>query len=1795
MSSNSDDPLDWTVDDVVKFLCYNEETPWSRSSSRLPRPNAASFEAALRDNLITGEILLQDVDKEALRDDFGLKALGHRSSVLLAIRYLQRRSAKFQQSSGHTLWSDHAPSLESPPHINCPDISLRPSSTMSVPPHGFGPASVAPSANRLNMATISDTLRLADKDEKPRVAARTGPQSESAGVTQVGYFESSESGHNRRHEEVVVDSHGRKRRRLNLSSSAAEDRSGDLSAVNLGGSIKAGDWYMGPDALTPNQIFYSPDAEQTDGRVFTMRPSKLPAARRRFVNKCLIHFYSQLPIELPPSNGSYEQAIVPYTPSTANSRDDRFFTLYTTKQGTISVTKERISDWPGLERRYEGDSGVSSTATLQPSDPFSYLLEKYPVQPNLEDAYPVYGDSGSEGEFDETTWQEMQEEWNGPPLPQQGKLGPKQVDSIIKDCISQYEKSWRQDRLPKEEYKARNVWLAARKGKYINQQVKALAKDISLLEIRLQKLSEELRKTEFSTEPELRTQCQCLEHTVFHIQKQLWRISVLEQKTCPPKMPAPPKPQAKPRQKLGDEESLESESESDLPPLDSFDDFIVDDMGRLETHQTQSPSSSSSDGDDDAISVSGTRRRTRGRPPLIFASESPSPPRSVWGKSDIIDLTVDAPEPEELCIETPPLNPIEPNVHDTSIRVSMSPPPSLGSTEGNFQVKTEKRTRSTLPNVSDMDEIMLLDWGLIVERHDRRRLLAKLIGCLSDDERGLLRKYICEYRFSALRPLIKRALNTLRNSSLRVPGLDRIENSVIMRTASFYISWVHCIRFGPAGIKCKFVDEAVEDLNNGGFGEYYDELIERLESCRTWKPNREEEKEEKREEERNEEEIHYEGLNHTPHKKRKREVQESQTAKVTQASAKARVAEQEILRKKLEKRLQNTGISNNNPRHQAVSFKEPVIYLDPRIGLRVKTHQLNGVRFMWRELIEDKDQQGCLLAHTMGLGKTMQVISLLTTISQAASSDNPKIQEQVPEVFHHSQTLILCPGSLIDNWFEEFAMWSPEKSPVGEVRKVLSTQSMAARLNEIEMWDMKGGVLLISYDIFRSWIGNKRTKKREPPLLDEEHKKVVKWLLERPNIIVADEAHKMKNPSSAIFQAAMQFRSKSRIALTGSPLANNLIDYYTMVNWIADGYLGTMVEFKAHYVEPIEQGLFVDSTHTERRKSLMRLQVLKQILEPKINRADITVIEGDLQPKVEFLLTVPLTKLQKVAYDSYAAFVLQGKTEEVGQAQLWSWLAVIGLCCNHPACFREKLINRADDAAKKMSDADIEAIPGDEPITQAGIPNLKALVEDQQRYFDQVADIMAIELSARATIMNSIVEESIRAGDKVLVFSQSLQTLNYIEHVMNISKRKYSRLDGQTPISSRQADTKKFNQGADMQVYLISTRAGGLGLNIPGANRVIIFDFSFNPVWEEQAVGRAYRLGQKKPVFVYRFLAGGTFEEIIHHKAIFKTQLSRRVVDKKNPVRFAQKKPGDYLFPAKTVPQQDTSEYIGKDPEVLDKILRLDEQRSDRLIRGITLTQTFHKEGNERLTEEEQKSVQEEFDDENLRRTDPAAYYKKIAAKQAEQMRQQQTYLSTGPFPITAGQQIQPPHVPLSAHNVGPPALGPDMITYPDQHINSFSTTTTSFPGPAQLPSRASPPRLYIPPGHPRLDQRAGNHAHPTPPQNATSAEQRADMVQNLSLQFRRRQQLPPMTTKQIPPAKAQDAQQVAAEISSDDSVQQLTGLTDIFPSLSPTPFILSFLFYPAFPPNNTQYPVLAKCTYVGVFIGQALFLHSIP
>ena len=457
-------------------------------------------------------------------------------------------------------------------------------------------------------------------------------------------------------------------------------------------------------------------------------------------------------------------------------------------------------------------------------------------------------------------------------------------------------------------------------------------------------------------------------------------------------------------------------------------------------------------------------------------------------------------------------------------------------------------------------------------------------------------------------------------------------------------------------------------------------------------------------------------------------------------------------------------------------------------------------------------------------------------------------------------------------------------------------------------------------------------------------------LLERPNIIVADEAHNFKSTHAGINQIINRLKSKSRIALTGSPLSNNLMEYHSLVDWVAPNFMGNRVEFQANYVERIQDGLYQDSTMAEYRASLKWLEVLKNELRPKVHRADITALRERLKGKQEFVIRVNLTPLQEKIYSvNVEARLALAAGDEVNNSRIWAWLYDLGLVCSHPVCFMNKLLEQQKDLdaerkrkkhnekkhkEKKHIDGEIEDV--DASVSEIEIS--PAVAQRQLALFQDLAEPHdSISFSNKMLILMEIVQLSAEAGDKVLVFSHHLNTLDYAGKLMTKAGVKYSRIDGKVLPTDRQQITKDFNSG-DVQVCLISTSAGGQGLNHHGANRVEILDEHFNPMYEEQAVGRAYRIGQKKPVFVYYLIAAGTFEELVQNQSVFKQQLARRVVDNRNPARRAIKKMGDYLFYPKVGEQKDLQAFSRKDTEVLDRIL---EKYSEYVFPVLTVNQNL--------------------------------------------------------------------------------------------------------------------------------------------------------------------------------------------------------------------------------------------------------------
>ncbi|KAK1835191.1 P-loop containing nucleoside triphosphate hydrolase protein [Podospora conica] len=634
---------------------------------------------------------------------------------------------------------------------------------------------------------------------------------------------------------------------------------------------------------------------------------------------------------------------------------------------------------------------------------------------------------------------------------------------------------------------------------------------------------------------------------------------------------------------------------------------------------------------------------------------------------------------------------------------------------------------------------------------------------------------------------------------------------------------------------------------------------------------------------------------------------------------------------------------------------DALIYINDHIGAKIKDHQIDGVRFMWNNVVKSSLGQGCLLAHEMGLGKTMQTITLLTVIAEASQSEDETIVRQIPHHLRKSKTLVTCPAGLVDNWVQEFAAWAPNQL-LGHCFKIdAQVKTVQERLDMARQWAQQGGILVCTYDIFASMSGQRAG--------GEQSEESAEIMQNNANIAIADEAHFLKNIKTQRASAHTFIRTTSRIALTGSPLTKYVMNYYALIGWVAPGYLGEVGMFTARFHKPIEKGLFCDSLPADKRKSRRQLAILRTLVEPIVHRNDAKVLHETLPGKKEFIIGLKLTPTQLNAYDAYIRSIRSGmRTKEYNSmVRVWSLVTYLSALVGHPVIFKKKLedkktkqvamgnVKTPKKKKKKKSADDADADADDDEDEDAELSN--DLISELLAYVND-RNIEDIVHSNKMRVLFCILDESRRVGDKVLIFSQSLMALDYLQNVFTRQKRNFSRMDGSTKASTRQKSVQDFNEDPKAEIYLISTTAGCVGLNITGANRVVIFDFKYTPADEQQAIGRSYRIGQLKKVYVYWLIVAGTFEQTLHSSAIFKKQLAQRVVDKQNPDPTSSKLK-DYFKPPEVPTAQDLSPFKRQD-RILDCLIR--DFAGD--IVTITPTETFETEEVFEFDDEDRRDIQ---------------------------------------------------------------------------------------------------------------------------------------------------------------------------------------------------------------------------------------------
>lgn len=662
---------------------------------------------------------------------------------------------------------------------------------------------------------------------------------------------------------------------------------------------------------------------------------------------------------------------------------------------------------------------------------------------------------------------------------------------------------------------------------------------------------------------------------------------------------------------------------------------------------------------------------------------------------------------------------------------------------------------------------------------------------------------------------------------------------------------------------------------------------------------------------------------------------------------------------------------------------EPILEVDKDLVAKLKPHQVEAVEFLWnctveslKMLKEDKTEgAGCILAHCMGLGKTLSVIAFLHTMMGNY------------ETTEFSTALIVCPLNTVLNWQHEVNMWLEKNEVQLEVYELASVKVNESRAKMLEEWHEDGGIMIIGYEMFRNLSQGSNCKNKR---IKASFRKTL--VDPGPDFVVCDEGHILKNDASALSKAMMQIKTKRRIVLTGTPLQNNLVEYHCMVNFVKPNLLGTRKEFLNRFVNPITNGQCTDSSSHDVRLMKRRAHILHEKLAGCVQRKDYSALTKYLPPKQEYVIAVRLANVQCDLYSKYLEIGGYSGPGDMGKskgAKLFSDYQALMRIWTHPwvlkmAEVRQEMKNMFDDESsfiddtssseseseakstsgsasdnsfnsgsdeekkKKKGKKESEEEPAKESFAGEIVKKWKTRSrgeynDDDFERLDKIEtpfstgwwadyvkeeDQFKMELGGKLMLLFEILRMCEEIGDKVLIFSQSLLSLDlieaYLDHVdsqydellNNKDKDKkeedkekddkkeetdkpesantdemfgktwlkgqdYLRMDGSTSAPLRADMAKNFNNPDNyrLRLFLISTKAGGLGINLVAANRVIIFDASWNPSHDVQSIFRVYRFGQTKPVYVYRFLAQGTMEEKIYERQVTKQSLSQRVID----------------------------------------------------------------------------------------------------------------------------------------------------------------------------------------------------------------------------------------------------------------------------------------------------------------------------
>ncbi|KAL4452053.1 hypothetical protein ABPG75_007715 [Micractinium tetrahymenae] len=441
---------------------------------------------------------------------------------------------------------------------------------------------------------------------------------------------------------------------------------------------------------------------------------------------------------------------------------------------------------------------------------------------------------------------------------------------------------------------------------------------------------------------------------------------------------------------------------------------------------------------------------------------------------------------------------------------------------------------------------------------------------------------------------------------------------------------------------------------------------------------------------------------------------------------------------------------------------------------------------------------------------------------------------------HHSglfrPSLIVCPATVLRQWLREIRAWWPLFRVAllhDSARSGAGAAGRPSRQRLIrEIAESDSGVLLTTYETMRL---------QRADLLE------VEW-----GYVVLDEGHKITNPDAEVTLAAKQMQTVHRLIMSGSPIQNRLAELWSLFDFVFPGKLGTLPVFTAQFALPIQIGGYANASPLQVSTAYKCAVILRDLISPYLLRRRKADVQAQLPQKTEQVLFCTLTQEQRALYRGYLS---SKELQEIfaGSRTALAGIDILRKTCNHP-----DLLERAK--------------------------------------WEAAEDYGNPERSGKMQVLAKVLRHWHEAGHKALVFTQTQQMLDILEKHVTAQGYTYHRMDGGTGVAQRARLMDDFNNNPGVFCFLLTTRVGGLGVNLTGANRVLLYDPDWNPSTDVQARERAWRIGQKREVVIYRLITSGTIEEKVYHRQVYKHFLTDKVLRDPRQRRFFKAKDLTDLF-----------------------------------------------------------------------------------------------------------------------------------------------------------------------------------------------------------------------------------------------------------------------------------------------------------